>query len=129
MNFTSTPKSAAIDIDLTPLINIVFLMLIFFMLAGTLKKGDPIQAAQMENAAAVDEPLLIIVVKEDGELLVEGQIVKPQALSILLANTMNASTRIALKPDARLPAHKLLALNTTLRDSGFSEVTLIVESP
>ena len=129
MNFRSSTKPAAIDIDLTPLINIVFLMLIFFMLAGTLKKGDPIQAAEMATNAKLESNLFVIVMAQNGDLSVEGQKVERQALTSLLAKTVTAPTRVAIKPDSRLAAEQLLSLSELLRTAGFAEVTLIVESP
>lgn len=129
MNFRTPSKSAAIDIDLTPLINIVFLMLIFFMLAGTLKPRDAIQAAEMEDASMIEEDLLVIVMSDEGELSVEGQSIDRQALNSLLAINIAAVGKVAIKPDSRLPAERLLLLTEQLRESGISEVTLMVESP
>lgn len=129
MNFRTPSKSAAIDIDLTPLINIVFLMLIFFMLAGTLKPSDAIQAAELEDTSAIEEDLLVIVMTIEGELSVDGQSVDQQVLNSLLAINIAAFGKVAIKPDSRLPAERLLLLTEQLRDSGVSEVTLIVESP
>ena len=129
MNFRTPAKSAAIDIDLTPLINIVFLMLIFFMLAGTLKPSDEIQAAALEDAAMIEEDLLVIVMTHEGELSVEGQSIDRQALQSLLEINIAAVGKVAIKPDSRLPAERLLFLTEQLRESGISEVTLIVESP
>lgn len=129
MNFREPSKPAAVDIDLTPLINIVFLMLIFFMLAGTLKPSDAIQAAEVNDASMIDDDLLIIVMTVDGELSVEGQRIDRQALNLLLATKKNLVGKVAIKPDSRLAAEQLLSLTEHLRESGFLEVTLIVESP
>ncbi|MFT6878411.1 MAG: biopolymer transport protein ExbD [Granulosicoccus sp.] len=129
MNFRSPSKPAVVDIDLTPLINIVFLMLIFFMLAGTLRESDAIQAAEMDETSMIEGDLIVIVMTLDGELSVEGQSIDPQALDSLLETKKSASSNIAIKPDSRLAAEQLLSLTEQLRESGFSEVTLIVESP
>jgi biopolymer transport protein ExbD len=129
MNFRAPSKSAAIDIDLTPLINIVFLMLIFFMLAGTLKPGDAIQAAEVDDALMIEDDLLVIVMTMDGELRVQGQSMDRQALSSLLETKESLAGKVAIKPDSRLAADQLLSLTEQLREAGFSEVTLIVESP
>ena len=129
MNFRAPAKSTAIDIDLTPLINIVFLMLIFFMLAGSLSQGDAIEAAQVDNASAIDDDLLTIVMSVDGSLSVDGKTLDRSALTLFLEVNKDAGKKIAIKPDSRLAAEKLLALTEQLRAVGFSQVTLIVETP
>jgi biopolymer transport protein ExbD len=129
MNFRSPDKPASIDIDLTPLINIVFLMLIFFMLAGTLSQSDAIQTAQMENASPVEDNPLVIVMALDGTLSVKGQRLERHALLSLLEDIKSTASKIAIKPDSRLAAEALLTLTEELRLSGIMEVTLIVEAP
>jgi len=129
MNLRAPSKPAAIDIDLTPLINIVFLMLIFFMLAGTLKPRDVIQAAEMEDASMIEDDRLVIVMTLDGEWVVQGQSIDRQALNALLELNKSKSGKVAIKPDSRLAAEQLLSLTEQLRESGILEVTLIVESP
>lgn len=129
MNFKARSKPAAIDIDLTPLINIVFLMLIFFMLAGTLKPNDAIQAAEVDDASMIEDDILIIVMTVEGELSVEGESIDRQALNSLLETKKSLAGKVAIKPDSRLAAEQLLSLTEQLREAGFLEVTLIVESP
>ncbi|MFT4730360.1 MAG: biopolymer transport protein ExbD [Granulosicoccus sp.] len=129
MNFRAPSKPAAIDIDLTPLINIVFLMLIFFMLAGTLKPDDAIQTAEVDGASMIEDDLLVIVMTIDGELSVKGENIDRQALNLLLEAKTTLAGKVAIKPDSRLAAEQLLSLTEELRESGFSEVTLIVVSP
>jgi len=128
MNFRTTAKSSSIDIDLTPLINIVFLILIFFMLAGTLKPSESIQAAEMESASAMDDDLMVIVMTHDGQLRIDGQNIDRQDLNLILETKNRATGKIAIKPDYRLPAEQLLSLSEQLRTAGIAEVTLIVES-
>lgn len=129
MNFRMPAKPTTIDIDLTPLINIVFLMLIFFMLVGTLSQGDIIEAAEMDNASVIEDEFLVIVLTLEGELIVEGRITDRQSLTSLLEINENVAGKIAIKPDARLAADQLLILTEQLRESGVAEITLIVETP
>ena len=129
MNFRSPVKPASINIDLTPLINIVFLMLIFFMLAGTLKPGDDIQPAELDDASAIEHDSLVIVMALDGALSVRGQSVEWRELAVLLDKNEASSGKVAIKPDSRLAAEQLVLMTQQLRARGITEVTLIVESP
>ena len=128
MNFSTPRKSSGLEIDLTPLINIVFLMLIFFMLAGTLKTTDNIEKAEMQSSAPVDEESLIIGLALDGSLSIGGEVIAPENLSELLKRQKLADRKVAIKPDARLAAAELLSVSQLLRDAGFTQMTLIVDS-
>lgn len=128
MNFNTSKPSAGIEIDLTPLINIVFLILIFFMLAGTLKSADGIQAAEMESAEIVEQKTLVINMARDGSLAVDGEIVARENLIQQLRTHQQSDGKISIKPDARLAAEELLSVSQLLRDAGFTQMTLIVDS-
>ena len=128
MNFSTPRKSSGLEIDLTPLINIVFLMLIFFMLAGTLKTADNIEKAEMQSSALVDEESLIIGLALDGSLSIGGDVIAAENLTELLKRQKLADGKVAIKPDARLAAAELLSVSQLLRDAGFTQMTLIVDS-
>lgn len=128
MNFSTPRKSSGLEIDLTPLINIVFLMLIFFMLAGTLKTTDNIEKAEMQSSAPVDEASLIIGLALDGSLSIGGELIAIENLTELLKRQKLADGKVAIKPDARLAAAELLSVSQLLRDAGFTQMTLIVDS-
>lgn len=128
MNFSTTKKSSGLEIDLTPLINIVFLMLIFFMLAGTLKTSDNIKTAEMQSATPLDEDSLVIGLALDGTLSIDGEVVALENLKAHLKRQKIANGKVAIKPDARLAASELLSVSQLLREAGFTQMTLIVDS-
>lgn len=129
MNFGQTGQSDVPEIDLTPLINIVFLMLVFFMLAGSLKPGSDVEAASMSSDTLIEEDSLLIEINRDGVLLLSGEAVTEEELLKALVPVRMAERKIAVKPDARLAASELLALSDTLRKAGLTSMTLIVNSP
>jgi len=129
LNFGQTGQSDVPEIDLTPLINIVFLMLVFFMLAGSLKPGSDVEAASMSSDTLIEEDSLLIEINRDGVLLLSGEAVTEEELLKALVPARMAERKIAVKPDARLAASELLALSDTLRKAGLTSMTLIVNSP
>ncbi len=129
MNFRSDSRSSVPEIDLTPLINIVFLMLIFFMLAGTLKPSDNIQSAQMDGASVVQDDMLVVSIDAQGILMIDRNAIEIPALLQRLQNHSMSGGMVGIKPDARLAAEQLMAVSELLRQSGFSQMTLIVDAP
>lgn len=134
------------EIDITPMINIVFLLLIFFMLAGTLVVPDPltidgVRSMQGEKALRqlADEELRLSI-DQAGRLSVNGSIMSRSQFDEMierfraLVKPVEAQTRtshalarlpVSIKADAALPVDQLLALMQQLRDAGLTQVTLL----
>ena len=68
------------QINLIPLINIIFLMLIFFMLAGTITKIDPYNISIPESIIKNDPstPFLTLVIKKNGDVFIASKNKKKQ---------------------------------------------------
>lgn len=121
-------KSRSAQIDLTPLINIIFLILIFFMLAGSIKPTDLVQAARIESGAAVDAQLLIIAIDVEGVVQIEGKSFSDESLLALLREHRAKGNNIGVKPDGRLQAARLVEISAVVQQAGFSELTLITRN-
>jgi len=129
LNFGPLKNSATPELDLTPLINIVFLMLVFFMLAGSLQPKSHVEPAKMAGDARVPNDMLVIEVDRNGYLMLSGERIERRDLPSALIPLRSADRKIAIKPDARLAADELLSLSDTLRKAGFVSMTLIVDTP
>ena len=122
-----TPPAKRNLISLTPLIDIVFILLVFFMLASTFSKWSylGIQIGEAE-ATDMDAPTQTVVgLKSSDQAMprfaVEGGILSLEALTQHLRNEMdrNAKHSVLLLPTPDLPLQKLvLALETLQRDFG-----------
>ncbi len=109
------------------LINIVFLMLIFFMIAGTLappidKDLSLVKTADLEGR----EPPDTLVAHADGRLSLRGQPVV-DAISYLSSLSPEARKLVKIVPDQALPAKDLVRLGNALRAAGAQRVVLISE--
>ncbi|TLP56465.1 biopolymer transporter ExbD [Parasedimentitalea maritima] len=109
------------------LINIVFLMLVFFMIAGTLavpldKELRLIETTGLEGR----EPPDTLVVHADGRLSLQG---KPLADTADFLATLSADELkvVRIVPDRALPAKRLVALGNLLRQGGADRLMLVSE--
>ncbi|NND91946.1 MAG: biopolymer transporter ExbD [Granulosicoccus sp.] len=129
MIFREQRPTAVPAIDLTTLINIVFLMLVFFMLSGSLEPLDPVQPAQVESQRRIEQDLLVISVDQSGSVLIDGQHVDDATLRYRLSSHHALGGQTAIKPDARLEAPRLVELASVVRQAGFDQLILITRSP
>jgi biopolymer transport protein ExbD len=109
------------------LINIVFLMLVFFMVAGTLAQPlDPeltlVQTRDLEGRAPPDT----LVIYPDGRIADQGSDqVDAAGFIATLSEEQRAVVRVL--PDRALSAQNLVALTRDLRAAGAQKVLLVTQ--
>lgn len=109
------------------LINIVFLMLVFFMVAGTLAQPlDPALTLVKTHDLEGRAPPNALVVHPDGRIAYRG--VDQHDVTAFTSNlTEEEKAVIRLVPDRALPAHILVTLTRELRAAGAQKVMLVTE--
>lgn len=112
-----------------PLINVVFLLLIFFMLAGRIAASDPFEVAPPRSASegAVQRHDMLVLIDAEGRLALDGEIMTKAALQEAVADRIasNRQVRVRLKADGRAEAAGVVALMQTLRESGVERLKLL----
>ena len=110
------------------LINIVFLMLVFFMVAGTLAQPldrslDLVRTADLEGRAPPDA----LVIHADGRLSYQGRDIAAAADYLAILPEGRRTDAVRLVPDRDLPAAKLVSIAAGLRTAGAGRVMVITE--
>ncbi len=112
---------------LAPMIDVVFLLLIFFMLAGQIQYSGAVQIqppASMSDATSAQKQIELII-DMDGALYLEGQKIEPQTLpSVLQKNWQTERPAFLVKADADLPVATLYPVLKDLKDSGVLHAAL-----
>lgn len=116
---------------LVPLINVVFLLLIFFLLAGTMQPSENIAVALPEGALndrEKDVPTTLIV-EADGFIWLGDRVMDAKLSGVMMEKHLKDSNtkRVAIKADANAPADAVLELMEGLREAGVEQVTIMTE--
>ncbi|PTU32644.1 ExbD/TolR family protein [Stenotrophobium rhamnosiphilum] len=117
------------DIDMVPMINFAFLLLIFFMLAGTLvpAQKNPIDPPRSTLATPADPSGNVLLIASDGrvgfgtELLPESEL--PTRIAEWRKEHPQESLRV--KADAAVDATRVINILQRLRASGIEHVSLL----
>ncbi|UUP15979.1 ExbD/TolR family protein [Nitratireductor thuwali] len=112
------------------LINVVFLMLIFFLIAGTLTPPLDKDVDLIETATAdPSDPPNALFVTQDGELRSQGRATDVAAfVSTLSAQTGEEEPlSVKLAADRELPATRLIEIVGELRQAGVTKVSIVTE--
>lgn len=109
------------------LINIVFLMLIFFMITSTLAPplDRDLSLIQADNLDPRDPPDTLVI-RADGTLTLRGfEVTSVGAYMERLSDDDRSAVRIV--PDRDLPARQLMSYVTEMRAAGAERVLLVTE--
>ncbi|MGO1119217.1 ExbD/TolR family protein [Rhodovibrionaceae bacterium A322] len=124
------PRPKNDDERILPLINVVFLLLIFFMLAGRLAASDPFQVnpAESESMTTAQTPDLLVLVGADGQLALEGEVMEADSLKEIVAGYVQPESEppvVRLKADGQAEAVKIVEVMELLRDAGITKLKLL----
>ena len=134
MKFPYRERRGASDDHLIPLINVVFLMLIFFMVIGRIAPTDrfPVQPPTSRSQQTAVEYSVTISIAANGSLAVADTPVTLETLIPTLEASLAATgenqigtAEIHLKADAALTTGQLAPILEQLRNSGNSKVRLL----
>jgi biopolymer transport protein ExbD len=129
------PRRSPADEDqrILPLINVVFLLLVFFMVAGQLTKSDAvkIEPPLSDSKKEVAEPPLQILIAADGRIVLGGTVIALEALSGKLSTLLNARGGTAhggtvhVKADGAVDAVTVIAVLDRIKAAGATQVNLL----
>jgi len=115
-------------LDIAPLIDIVFLLLVFFMLTSTFMVPEAIELElpQSSSATVTDSTPIVVSLNESGQLALNGERIEREQLRGAIEKLLQADTgaTITLKSDAHTEVQQLLAVMDEIRAAGGTDVAL-----
>ena len=120
------------SINIAPLIDIVFILLIFFMVTTTFNKDFwlDLERPQAESATALDKSAIRIHIDHKGDVFLEGKAIHTWMLQNKLKEKLStrANKDILVVADRRLESGALIHLVDQCRLAGAKEVGVSTES-
>jgi len=125
-------QSDEININLTPLIDVVFLLLIFFMVSTTFTRETQLEVdlPQADNSAEMNaERPVEVVITAEGEYRVNGEgLVNSQARTLRMALSKVSEGRLdsplIISADARTPHQAVVTAMDVAGALGFSKLSI-----
>jgi biopolymer transport protein ExbD len=134
MRFTRPSPRHDGDNNLISLINVVFLILVFFMLMGRIAPHDvlDIDSPASTTTLAVEPESVTILIAADGRTAVDSQIVTKASLGASLrrkfaAGKSDDTPGVTIKADGKIQVKQLNDAFDILRSLGVRKITLVTD--
>ena len=116
-------------LDVTPLIDVVFLLLIFFMLTSTfvLQPGIKVKLPRAITSEALREKNLVIVITAGGKIYLDNEIISPDELSARLEKAARDERAVLIKADQKISLGRVVEVWDLCRDVGITQVSIATE--
>jgi biopolymer transport protein ExbD len=132
------PESG-VAVELTPIIDMVFLLLIFFLIATTFHQTEREMQIALPSAASAS-PIsvtlreIIINVQNDGAIIVSGRPIEPDALGVMISEAVavNPEQKVTVRGDRRTSYENIVRVLDVCKSSGIREPyldTVLVGTP
>lgn len=124
------------NVDLTSLIDVIFLLLIFFMVSTTferqaLLKVDLPEASEVEDRAEIPDSLELVIDNEGHMFLNDQRLIDSDARTIRAAIEQAAGERrdipLILRADRQTPHHFVVTTMDVAAQLGFSNLSIATD--
>lgn len=120
------------EIDLTPMLDVVFILLIFFIVTSVFVTEAGIEVTKPE-ASLVDETsgdLILIAVGESGDIWIDGEMIDPRFIrsrfELRLADAPNSS--VIIQADANSDNEGVMTILKAAREANILNVSISAEA-
>jgi len=124
-------ESSVQDIDISPLIDMVFILLIFFMVSTTFVKDMQldIDRPQASTQTAASTKAIRVFIDNNGDVYLNNEPVRVWVLQSLLKDELSQSTQksVLVVTDTQVPAGKLIEVVDQCKLAGAKDVGVATE--
>lgn len=125
----NSPPRRLRTINLIPLINVVFLLLTFFLVAGTIAPRLPlsVEFPEAESPNTPPKQSVHVTINKDGTIAFEEHIVSMTNLPTLLVHELGEfpNQPILIQADKNLPASQLTDIISLFEAAGANNIKLM----
>ncbi|MDO9519733.1 MAG: biopolymer transporter ExbD [Pseudohongiella sp.] len=120
------------EIDLTPMLDVVFILLIFFIVTSVFvtEAGIDVLKPEASTAEARNKDLILIAISSDGQIWIDGEQIDPRFIRSRferrLAETPNAS--VVIQGDRAAQNEQVMSILRAARDANIAAVSISTEN-
>ena len=118
------------DDNLLPLVNIIFLLLIFFMIAGVIQKQKELYEVELGTAAIesyIDSDDKTIFIRKDGTIVFDGKGISDNELKSYLKE-IEEKEKLVIAADGKITSERLNKILLILTRENIERIVLLTNA-
>jgi biopolymer transport protein TolR len=131
MAFTARGKTqtAMSDINITPLVDVVLVLLLIFMVtAPVLQSGVQVAVPQTRQVNQLTEEHLVVTIDKDQNVFLQDKPVNIHDLSsVLAANPKNEKKVIYVRADQAVPFGAFASVMDAVKQAGIANISIVTQ--
>jgi biopolymer transport protein ExbD/biopolymer transport protein TolR len=131
MAFTSRGRTqtALADINITPLVDVVLVLLLIFMLtAPVLQSGIVVAVPQTRTVAQLTEEHMVVTIDKDQNVFLQDKQINIHDLSSLLAdNPKDAKRVVYVRADQKVPFGAFASVMDAVKQAGITNISIVTQ--
>ena len=123
-------KIIPLTLEIAPLVDVIFLLLIFFLLTSLAQKGVQLELPSSQHSPIQKEGLVVFI-DESGQVLVKGKTVSLTSLPGVLKNCLGEGVKkeVIIKADGNLPFHLPVKVMDMISRAGIERIVIATRLP
>lgn len=114
------------EVNLTPMLDVVFIMLIFFIVTTSFIKESGVEIERPESSAATPRPdaQVMVAITAEGSVWVDGQPVDLHRLGETVSALVTDQGAVVIQADRESTTGLLIEVMDSLRDAGVENLAV-----
>jgi len=116
------------DLDITPMLDIVFIMLIFFIVTTSFVKeaGITVNTPSASSAVSQDKAAIFVAINNEGDVWIDKRQVDIATVRAIIArlHTNNPEGAVVIQADKTVSAERLMNVMDQVRLAGVKNIAL-----
>ncbi len=125
-------KSQQAEIDMTPMLDIVFIMLIFFIVTTSFVKesGIEVNPPQAQSRQQQDNATIFVAISATGEVWIDNRLIDIRSVRTVIArlHAENPEGAVVIQSDENARTRELVSVMDQIRMAGIEKVAIAARS-
>lgn len=131
MRHRRTAKNPSIHVDMTPMVDVMMLLVIFFIMSSVFIVDYPGFSVNLPQVTASKLPTedMTVMIGKDGQLAVDGQAIDKTILvnKISEVSQQKNSNSVVIRADTEVNYGEVVAVMGDIKKSGITKISVAVE--
>tara|TARA_B100001123_G_C14579449_1_gene737557 strand:+ start:109 stop:519 length:411 start_codon:yes stop_codon:yes gene_type:complete len=134
MNFSTAKKRrSAVEVNITPLIDIVFILLVFFLITTTFAQNPGIEVDLPKASSSVQkeqDQVVVIALTKEGNLILRDKMLSLETLESELATifALQKDATVIIQADGKTDHENVVKVMDISRKIGFTKLAIATEA-